>query len=264
MEGTQGITIESGVTPIPTAPTKLEADVTAVVEQTSTEKPAEPAESESLEKESSDKSKEEKTKQQENKDEVNEESSQHEEKVDPFIEKKEEIETLFEMLGDRIDEKTKEKIMSDYVDGLLKGNEKEEQKVKMVESLAEMARLLALIFSLLMLAVLNPKPTYSGKDLMLSDTPPEGEKNEKINAILSGENGKKSWKLFKDEVDAIEEVPFGEFMNKVLAANARNSMKGYKPKKAEENSNNPLRKGNEKLGKPGRNARQMKPAAARR
>jgi hypothetical protein len=257
MEGTQGVTIELPIKPVPTAPKSAE--------QNFIEKPAQPVEPESLEKKSGDTPKEEKTRQSENNAEIKEESSQKDgEELDPLMEKKKEIETIFDLLGGKIGKELKEKIIDEYVNGFLEENEKAEKTTKMVESLTELTRVLKLIFTLIMLAVSNPKPTYSGKDLRLSDTAPEGETNEKINEALSGKSGSESWKNFKDEVEKIEELPFDKFMNEVLAANARHSITSYKPK-GEEIGTKLLQ--NKKIvpsGKFGRNAGQMKPAAPTR
>jgi hypothetical protein len=265
MENTPGITMEVGITPIPIAPKNGEAGKVIEATKAEVDKSTTPAEPESSDVKKNDQSdKKEIGKQDFNQEKQKELTQTNEAEIDPLMEKKEEIEKIFALLGGKLGKEIREKIINKYVNGILEENEQAEKNTKLVESLAELSRVLKLIFALLMLAVLNPKPTYSGKDLRLSDSAPEGDTNEKINEALSGKNSRESWKNFKDEVEKIEELPFDKFMNEVLAANARHSVTMYKPRK-EENGNIFLK--NKRIlnpGKFGRNVRLMKPAVSAR
>ena len=160
-----------------------------------------------------------------------------EQKTEPDVyqELTDKIREHVDKLGEHLDKDAKQELMDAYLSELLGEDKKKDKGEKFVESLAEMMRLLILMIKLLMIAS-KPNPTgkYSGKDLGLSDSPPEGNDPNPLTKLLDGEDSHESWAKFKDEVEKIENVPFSELSKFVLEANSRYSKKQFKPKKSKE------------------------------
>ncbi|HSA84406.1 MAG TPA: hypothetical protein VLF20_06005 [Patescibacteria group bacterium] len=145
----------------------------------------------------------------------------------PEEKKQDEIADYIEKFREgKLEEKHLDKL-EQYLDAITNDENDLELKPKVVDKFAELTRLLFLLIKLFMLLAQN-KPTYSGKDLELSETPPEGEEGEALTQMVYGESNKKSWKTFKESVEKIPEMSFGEFMSTVLDANARNTGRAVK------------------------------------
>lgn len=164
-----------------------------------------------------------------------------------LAEKREKLEELFEQLGERLDSKTKEQLMNEYLDKLLHDDTQEKDN-NLEDTFAEIKRLLALLFALFLMLILNPDKThFTGKDLGLEEKAPEGESNDVLSQMMNGRTFQESWDGFKKEVEGIEKpVPFAEFMSLVLAANERHSVKKFKIKNSEGGNSNPLQMGKKK------------------
>lgn len=241
MEGTQGITIE---TPIPIAPTLQPST------EKSAGKPGENKPADSVKKELKNP-----------KEEPIQEANTEEQ---PLTEKREEIFEVFKKLGEHLSAETKEQIFDEYLSELLSVDKKTNQHAQLVDTFADMVRVLKLMFALIILQITNPKDVYSGKDLNLSNNPPEGEdKNSQLTKLINGQDSRESWENFRKEVDGIENVSFSELMSRVLAANEKNSVKRLRLAKQFDHDET-LAKKLSKLSTAGRKGRQSKPQAVRK
>lgn len=140
------------------------------------------------------------------------------------------IENIYKKLLEHMDEKDKLILLQfisipetiENIENIF--NDKEEDNY--VNSLPELTRLLIILFALFALLIFNQdleKTTFSGKDLNLPFDPPEGKEIEQIaKNRFPGENQDKSWARFIEQVNKLENLPFGEFMSAVLMANEKN------------------------------------------
>lgn len=207
-------------------------------------------------------------------EQLNKQEKEHEETIisqdinpemEIFDDKKDELAEIFEKLGEHLSKESKEEVFDEYLADLLSNDKKTEKGSRLVDTFAEMMRLIKLIFALLRLQIFNAKDTYSGKDLHLSDTPPEGDDVNPLTKLMNGHDSRESWNNFRKEVDAIENVPFSELMSRVLAANEKHSVKRLKQQKQKSAEARTLfEKRNKKLQYSGRNGRQGKPRSAAR
>ena len=152
---------------------------------------------------------------------------------DPLNEKKILIENILNQFGDAMDSRTRKNLLESLKEDTV--NEQEEEKPTLVESLAELTRLLAVLAALFALMIFQQKDKYSGRDLTFSNEPPEVDDNDPVGRLTFGEDNQKSWKKFTEEVGKLPEMSFSEFMNKVLEANARNTARSFKLKRKELN-----------------------------
>lgn len=159
----------------------------------------------------------------------NDQSQQQEQQQPEDTLTEEEIAKDFDKLWNNLDDKTKKRFAK-YL--------KDDKEKKFIETSVEFLRALKLIFALLSLMISpfkEPKEFYTGEDLTLSDSPPEGRTHQ--HPIKNPDrNPEESWKNFRKEVDNMKKpMTFGEFMNAVLTANATHSkdITIIKPEKGE-------------------------------
>lgn len=152
-----------------------------------------------------------------------------EEKLTP-----EEIEEGFDKIWKSLDaDSEKKKIFEQYRAELFgEHDESDKRNNKLVETSAELLRFIKLILTLLYIYITNPKDLYTGEDLPLSETPPEGDEGRDLPGNMTGSYD--SWRKTREGVQKIKQpLPFADFMNLVLKINAENPVKKYKLKKEE-------------------------------
>ncbi len=149
-------------------------------------------------------------------------------------EKNQRLKELFEELMDEMSPRDKSTLM-DYLNNAedlseIFENDGKDEKTKIIDSLAELTRLIAIIAALISMLIFHPQEKYSGKDLGLPDDPPDSKvnDNEEVAKALYGDEGdkKKSWSNFRNSVAGLQDLSFGQFMAAVLTANDKNPVRG--------------------------------------
>lgn len=148
-----------------------------------------------------------------------------------IAEKKQQLTAYVELLGENLTKEEKAQLISALLADYLNDDKEQDNPNKFEDTFAELTRLVMLILTLLMLLITSDKTTFSGKDLNLPETPPEGAEDNPLTKLINGKDSKESWNAFRKEVENIkDEIPFSDFMSLVLAANERNSIKKLKLK----------------------------------
>ncbi len=170
-----------------------------------------------------------------------EEKTKQKEKSKPTEEEltAEEIEQGLDKMWEGLDsDPQKKKAFEKYLAELLSENDVDKNKgEKLIETSAELLRLLKLVFALIIMYVTNPKDGYTGEDFSLSETPPEGDEGYDLPGTDRGRGdpaSHESWRNVREGVRKISEpLPFNQFMDLVLKINADNPVKKFKVKKEE-------------------------------